>query len=241
MFKIIKGFTMAEVLITLGILGVVIAMTLPAMIHKYDITATETRLKKFYSIFNQAILQSVAKNGPFDGWQYWNTDIIGEDGVALNRQEDHKKSFDLYLAPYLKIYKVEKLKYSTGDFAGEEFYMYYLADGSAFYFARHENRDIYFYPRNPEKCLNREAKGESTKGVCGFSFSFYPLRNLDDWKYSYKKGLEPFRYLWDGNINSLYENPTYGCNTEANGAYCTALIQQNGWKVPKNYPRRISY
>ncbi len=241
MFKIIKGFTMAEVLITLGILGVVIAMTLPAMIHKYDITATETRLKKFYSIFNQAILQSDAKNGPFDGWQYWNTDIIGEDGVALNRQEDHKKSFDLYLAPYLKIYKVEKLKYSTGNFAGEEFYMYYLADGSAFRFERHTNRDIFFYPRNPEKCLKRQAQGEDVLGVCEFAFLFCPINKSIGWDYLRNKGLEPYMYAWDGNITSLYENPTSGCNTGASGAYCTALIQQNGWKIPKNYPRKISY
>ena len=236
-----KAFTMAEVLITLGILGVVIAMTLPAMIHKYDITATETRLKKFYSIFNQAILQSVAKNGPFEGWQYWNDAKTGEDGVVINRQEDHKKSFDLYLAPYLKIYKVEKLKYSTGNFAGEEFYMYYLADGSAFRFERHTNRDIYFYPRNPEKCLKMEAQGQNVTGICVFAFLFCPIANVSGWDYHRKKGLEPYLYAWDGTVNNLYQDSPYGCNLEGNGAYCTALIQQNGWKVPKNYPRRISY
>ena len=48
MFKIIKGFTMAEVLITLGILGVVIAMTLPGLMGKYNNKIAETRLQKFY-------------------------------------------------------------------------------------------------------------------------------------------------------------------------------------------------
>lgn len=30
-----KGFTLAEVLITLGIIGVVVALTLPALINEY--------------------------------------------------------------------------------------------------------------------------------------------------------------------------------------------------------------
>lgn len=239
MFRIIKGFTMAEVLITLGIIGVVVAMTLPAMIHKYDITATETRLKKFYSIYNQALLQSSVKNGPYESWQYWNDDIRDEDGNLVNQQDANKNSFDIYLAPYLKVYKVEKLKYSTGEFAGEEFYMYYLADGSAFMFSRHENRDLAFYPRNPEKCLNRQAKGEKTAGVCSFTFSFYPFSKTGAWKYHYKKGLEPFLHNWDGTDDDLYNDTSNGC--APSGPYCAAIIQRNGWKVPKDYPRRISY
>ena len=237
-----KAFTMAEVLITLGILGVVIAMTLPALIHKYDITATETRLKKFYSTFNQALLLSSLKNGPYESWQYWNDDITDEEGNKVNQQEANKNSFDLYLAPYFKIYKVEKLKYSAGSFAGEEFYMYYLADGSAFAFVRHENRDLTFYPRNPEKCLRMEEQGQSVSGVCAFRFAFYPLYKTAAWKYHYKKGLEPQLYNWDGNTESLYNDAERGCAViESSGSYCTAIIQRNGWKVPKDYPRRIYY
>lgn len=33
MFKFVYGFTMAEVLITLGVIGIVAAMTLPAVIN----------------------------------------------------------------------------------------------------------------------------------------------------------------------------------------------------------------
>ena len=40
------AFTMAEVLITLGILGIVIAMTLPALIKKYQNVVILTALKK---------------------------------------------------------------------------------------------------------------------------------------------------------------------------------------------------
>lgn len=47
------GFTLAEVLITLGIIGVVAAITIPALISNYQMTANRTKLKKIASILNQ--------------------------------------------------------------------------------------------------------------------------------------------------------------------------------------------
>ena len=41
-----KGFTLAEVLITLGIIGVVAAATIPSLITAYQKRATESQLKK---------------------------------------------------------------------------------------------------------------------------------------------------------------------------------------------------
>lgn len=49
----IKGllaFTLAEVLITLGIIGVVAAMTLPTLINNYRKQETIAKLKKVYSV-----------------------------------------------------------------------------------------------------------------------------------------------------------------------------------------------
>lgn len=50
-----KGFTLAEVLITLGIIGVVAALTLPSLIQNYKEKATVTAVKQSYSIFAQAL------------------------------------------------------------------------------------------------------------------------------------------------------------------------------------------
>ena len=58
-----KGFTLAEVLITLGIIGVVAAMTIPTLMTKYAKQRTETQLVKFYSMMNQTLRMSVADNG----------------------------------------------------------------------------------------------------------------------------------------------------------------------------------
>lgn len=49
------AFTLAEVLITLGIIGVVAAMTIPSLIQSYKEKATVTAVKQSYSIFAQAL------------------------------------------------------------------------------------------------------------------------------------------------------------------------------------------
>lgn len=56
------AFTLAEVLITLGIIGVVAAMTIPTLVTNADKKATATKLKVFYSKINQAVKLSSAYN-----------------------------------------------------------------------------------------------------------------------------------------------------------------------------------
>lgn len=50
-----KAFTLAEVLITIGIVGVISAMTIPMLITSYQKRLTLVRLKKTYSHLNQVI------------------------------------------------------------------------------------------------------------------------------------------------------------------------------------------
>lgn len=50
----INAFTLAEVLITLGIIGVVAALTLPTLIKKYEAKALETQFEKAYSVLSQS-------------------------------------------------------------------------------------------------------------------------------------------------------------------------------------------
>lgn len=52
--KITNGFTLAEILITLGIIGVVAAITLPSIITNYKKQVIKTGLKKAYSVISQA-------------------------------------------------------------------------------------------------------------------------------------------------------------------------------------------
>ena len=76
----IMAFTLAEVLITLGIIGIVAAMTLPSVINKIQNKDKTARLKKFYSSINQAVNRSIVDNGDPVYWvetlAYHNSDSL---------------------------------------------------------------------------------------------------------------------------------------------------------------------
>ncbi len=57
------GFTLAEVLITLAVIGVVAALTIPAVVKNYTETALKTQLKKSYSSLNQAFNNTLLEFG----------------------------------------------------------------------------------------------------------------------------------------------------------------------------------
>jgi prepilin-type N-terminal cleavage/methylation domain-containing protein len=58
-----KAFTLAEVLITLGIIGVVSAITIPSVIQKYQEKVRVTQLKKSYSMLLNAFQQIIQEQG----------------------------------------------------------------------------------------------------------------------------------------------------------------------------------
>ena len=64
------AFTLAEVLITLGIIGVVAAMTIPTLISNYQEKQTVTALKKAYSTLSQAYKMAVIESGVSSRWSY---------------------------------------------------------------------------------------------------------------------------------------------------------------------------
>ena len=228
----IRAFTLAEVLITIGIIGVVAAMTLPTVVQSHRNIVAEVRLKKFYSTFNQAILKADAKYGDRESW-YQDTRSVQTDehGNVIEETSTIDKWFKEYLSDFITIKK---------EIIADGAVTYYLSDGSAFRFGSLEggvsSRGVTFYIANPDKCNNTSG----SSGSCRFYFLFNPLNTESDNKYHYKKGLEPGKYAWDGTKNSLYTDNTRGCQT-GSGNYCTALIQYNGWKIPKDYPRKIRF
>ena len=64
-----RAFTLAEILITLGIIGVVAALTLPSLISNYQKKVTAAKLKQTYSILSNAIAKEQALTGiPFSSY-----------------------------------------------------------------------------------------------------------------------------------------------------------------------------
>lgn len=63
MKRVSKGFTLSEVLITLGIIGVVAAMTIPTLMTKINHIKLKSQFKEGYAILSQAV-----KLANDDGW-----------------------------------------------------------------------------------------------------------------------------------------------------------------------------
>lgn len=73
------GFTLAEVLITLGIIGIVASMTLPVLIQKNQEKVTISKLKKAYSALSQAYLFAVQEQGTPDLWNIKGKESIYDE------------------------------------------------------------------------------------------------------------------------------------------------------------------
>ena len=69
-----KAFTLAEVLVTLTIIGVVSAMTIPTLHQRNMEHATVNKIKKFYSTMSQAHQKAVSEYGDVESWG-----ITGQD------------------------------------------------------------------------------------------------------------------------------------------------------------------
>lgn len=87
-----KAFTLAEVLITLGIIGVVAAMTIPTLVQRYKEIRTISTLKESQSILSQAIKMATNEYGDPDGWE-----------LGYNARENDAKIIADKLRPFIKL------------------------------------------------------------------------------------------------------------------------------------------
>ncbi len=235
-----SGFTLAEVLITLGLIGVVAAITLPALIQNNKNKEVEARLKKIYSIMNQAILMSEKDNGPKE---YWSFCDFGEDTNTENTSSC-RQHFDKYILPYIKYTKTEEF-----TAAGRYNLAIYFSDGSVLIGKMHPSLvDYYFYPNGKnfkkDEFMTVSDDGTETRKMCGttfFAFEFSPILNDKNSKFHYRKGFEPYkRALNELTVEELTGSNVNACTKNANyKVWCTALIQLNGWKIPNDYPFKV--
>lgn len=73
------GFTLAEVLITLGIIGVVAAMTIPTLMNNIGSAEIKSKLKKEHSILSQATMSVASENGG----SLQSACAVDDDGVCF--------------------------------------------------------------------------------------------------------------------------------------------------------------
>ncbi len=126
------GFTLTEVLITLGIIGVVAALTIPSLICSYKEKQTYALLNETYSIIAQAIKLAEVDYGELEAWGFVSN-YAQEDSNGLKIAEK--------LKPYLKISKDCGLQDITGGcfyrgdykYLNEEVIPYNFAQSPGFY------------------------------------------------------------------------------------------------------------
>ncbi|MBP3925534.1 type II secretion system protein [bacterium] len=205
-----KAFTLAEVLITLGIIGIVAAMTLPSIITKYRRAVVENRLKKFYSTINQAVRLSIAEH-----------EEISFDTSNLENSNDFViKWYNEYILKYMNGIKIiDNAKDSNGHTYGIKVLM---NDGSGFTSFLYSANSLYLF-----YCIkaDKSCPVNTYDGKNSFLFSYSPKENAFLSSYADKQT----------NINELKYHAAFGCYTGAK-QYCTRLIEINGWKIPDDYP-----
>ena len=213
----IVAFTLAEVLITLGIIGVVVALTMPSLIQNYRKHVVETKLARVYSVMNQAIKMVSAEYGEPNVW-------MKDCGVTMSTtctSDEAIEWFKTYTGKYLKTLKIIPAEEKPR-------FLVYFPDGSILSISNALYDTLY--------CIDEKAYKNQKTGINSFAFRFNPLeKNKTIEKIEAKDYFEPYYHDWDGKRESLFTHSTFGCHDNA-GTYCTKLIQINGWKVPEDYP-----
>ena len=203
------AFTLAEVLITLGIIGVVAAMTMPSLMQNYKRQQATARIKKFVSVINQALISAENDLGPREDW------VIGE----MDNSDSAYNFLNTYIKPYIKSADIEKRTLFGRNMATLRF-----VDGSQMSIKIGACYDIY-YDINGEKGPNEKGKDIFVFILCkngGCNSNSNQVRGM----YCQPNG-EPF---------PTHEQLIDNCKDRNRGSYCTILLEQNGYEFPKDYP-----
>lgn len=217
------AFTLAEVLITIGIIGVVAAITIPGLITSYQKNATAVKVEKFYSMINQAVRLSMVDNGEPKSWD------LPEKAFHYTSNVNY---FNQYFAPYLKASSYKKVYIP----AHENSLAVALSDGGAFMLCRQETTVAFFYLTNYSD-LDKPNFYKDNKKF--FEFQMGKISTVGDKSSRTDKNyIVPFTYTWDGTHRDLINNRKYGCSKNASNrvGFCAKLLQENNWRVPHDYP-----
>ena len=224
------AFTLAEVLITLGIIGIVAAMTMPALIANYKKKETATRLKKFNTVMTQAIMLSEVENGDSKYWEKSNDYLLKDENGDLIRDENGNEQYDdnkgieftypfimRYFAPYIKYSKIEKaLPYSNG----RKYTTIFFADGSVVRIKLGMCVDWTYFVNG--------IKASNSGGRDTFYFLFCPWHPQ-----SYAKWGPYYNLAWKKGRDDIISK----CKSDA--LACSKLLEFDGWEFNDDYPYKL--
>ncbi|MBE7710368.1 MAG: type II secretion system protein [Cyanobacteria bacterium SIG32] len=211
-----SAFTLAEVLITLAIIGVVAAMTIPTLTANYQKNLITSRMLKFYSSMKQAV-------------QLASVDGLTENITYEKSGEKILEWYNKNLAKHLRTNSVKTLPDGI---------LVSLLDGSGF-ITLYGGHTI-FCPEY-KKC---EETINSIDFSIPAEYAFvYKLDGKNLFGFLLWDGVfKTYDTCWDGTKEGALYSTTceyganeYGCADKAH-KLCAKLIEINGWKIPDDYP-----
>ena len=234
-FRRKAGFTLAEVLITLGIIGVIVAITMPLLTANYKKKELPVRLQKFYTTFNNALLMSQVYNGDISTWEYSIQSVGTPESDNANYQ-----FFNTYLFPYMKgikeckpydkdcEIKLDPNIFENPNYTANTYSMYILTDGSCF-------------------GILTGGTGGGTANIHGwFDYNCQGKPNLaghDQFIFFMLLGSQeryiPLQFWSKGQKLSGKKRIDIINQCKTRASDCGALIQYDGWQVADDYPVKI--
>ena len=131
-------------LITLVIIGIIAALTIPNLLQKYQEQATVKKVQKFYSNLSNTYSLAMKENGPVSDWGL----------IGATSEDSSTKIYDILFKQYYKIAKdccllnkgncVANGKYKSGhiSYNKQEICYNFLKAGSVLYFDEKNRSDI---------------------------------------------------------------------------------------------------
>ena len=229
-----SAFTLAEVLITLGIIGVVAALTLPTVIKNYQKQVTVTRLQKAYSILGQVAQKSIADNGSID--------LVAGEAVNATTVETF---FATYWLPYFNGVKVfpdrqqPSLNNNLGQYKYRNGNLEIYSIGTIYY-----NGRIFFSTIDGTtyavSIMSWKAGENGNEAV--YSTSQAVRVDINGIKPPNTYGKDVFIFVVDFEKGIArptcvgWSESALNQNCSDTGSSCAAKIMKDGWKISDDYP-----
>ena len=231
--KILKNraFTLAEVLITLGIIGVVAAITIPTLITNYQKRQTALGVKKAYTELNQIVRMATADYGDPSGWDYY-----GENEL--------QQWVETYIKPYAKVTGSKICASSNNCFGliipkGGAYVLSKMGTPVGYAFYRYGG---VYSPVTRVRVYLNSSKKKFDNGKNAFTFILSTADSNPRFKPYGLKSLGSYGMSTDDR-KVLLGTGWGGCNPKASGSgywepmdACAAVIMMDGWQISKDYP-----
>ena len=238
------AFTLAEVLITLGIIGVVAAMTMPMLIAKHQKITTVAQLQKAYSTLSQAFTMAQKDYGDISQWEFKPENP--ENGDSQSLQDALDIFANRYLIPYLRVVTLCK----GGNQAKQDCtYSWYTPSGQEINFVYSSNNDNYRFILNNTNMIMLAYDNYQGDFSMGSVLIYVDINGLqkpntfgkDVFVMNLRSNADKLKMFGEGlPRDTLLNRSTWGCadtgRTTNTAIYCGALIQNDGWQIKDDYP-----